>query len=171
MLHPRLLSRRHWLCLGAALAADAGLQARLPQPAASSAQPPRPEPLPPALVREFVGKAHADLGGTKALLAEHPRLLNATWDWGGGDFETGLGGASHMGNRDIAEFLIGAGARMDVFAAAMLGRLDIVTPILAAYPAMLQSRGPHGLGLRHHARQGGEAAREVLALLERLEAS
>ena len=59
---------------------------------------------------------------TKALLAEQPSLLNATWDWGGGDFETGLGGAGHMGNREIAEFLIGQGARLDIFVATMLGR-------------------------------------------------
>ena len=122
-------------------------------------------------MREFVGKAHTDLAATKALLAEQPALLNATWDWGSGDFETGLGGASHMGSREIAEFLIGEGARMDVFAAAMLGRLDIVTPILTAYPALVRSRGPHGLTLLHHARQGGERAREVLAYLERLGAS
>ncbi|MBK5298517.1 MAG: ankyrin repeat domain-containing protein [Vicinamibacteria bacterium] len=127
--------------------------------------------MPPALVKDFVGKAHANFEATKGLLAEHPTLLNATWDWGGGDFETGLGGASHMGNRDIAEFLIGRGARMDLFTAVMLGRLDIVTPMLSAYPALLQSRGPHGLTLLHHARKGGGAAREVLDYLDRLGAS
>ncbi len=134
-------------------------------------QPPKPDPLPPDLLKDFVGKAHANFEATKALLAEHSMLLNATWDWGGGDFETGLGGASHMGNRDIAEFLIGRGARMDLFTAVMLGRLDIVTPMLSAYPALLQSRGPHGLTLLHHARKGGGAAREVLDYLERLGAS
>jgi len=118
-----------------------------------------------------VGKAHTQLDATKALLAEHPSLLNATWDWGGGDFETGLGGASHMGSREIAEFLIGKGARMDLFTAVMLGRLDVVTPTLAAYPALLQSRGPHGLTLLHHAREGGDPAREVLDYLQRLGAS
>ena len=161
------LSRRHLLYLGATAVAGARLRAQ----ATASARPPRPDPLPAALVREFVGKAHTDLAATKALLAEQPALLNATWDWGGGDFETGLGGAGHMGSREIAEFLIGEGARMDVFAAAMLGRLDIVTPILTAYPALVRSRGPHGLTLVHHARQGGERAREVLAYLERLGAS
>ena len=60
---------------------------------------------------------------------------------------------------------------MDLFAAVMLGRLDIVTPILTAYPALVRSRGPHGLTLLHHAREGGEPAREVLAYLERLGAS
>ena len=40
-----------------------------------------------------------------ALLDEQPGLLNATWDWGGGDFETALGGAAHMGRRDIVQRL------------------------------------------------------------------
>src|SRR5687768_3257124 len=50
-------------------------------------------PLAPDLVRGFVGAAHGDLEKVKAMLAEQPRLVNATWDWGGGDFETALGGA------------------------------------------------------------------------------
>ena len=164
------LSRRHWLYLGATVVAGTSLRAQAAQTPVPT-RPPDPDPLPAALVRSFVGKAHTDLTATQSLLAEHPSLLNATWDWGGGDFETGLGGASHMGNREIAEFLIGQGARMDLFAAVMLGRLDIVTPILTAYPALVRSNGPHGLTLRHHARQGGERAREVLAYLEGLGAS
>jgi len=168
--HSRLLSRRHWLYLSAT-AIGVQLHAQASQPSALSAPRPKPDPLPPDLVKDFVVKAHANLDGTKALLAEHPTLLNATWDWGGGDFETGLGGASHVGSRDIAEFLIGRGARMDLFTAVMLGRLDIVKPMLSAYPALLQSRGPHGLGVLHHARKGGDAAREVLDYLERLGAS
>ena len=136
-------------------------------------QPPpkRPDPLPPAMVQDFVRKAHADLPGTRALLAEQPALLNATWDWGGGDFETGIGGAGHMGNRDIAEFLIGQGARFDIFVATMLGRLDIVKTLLTAWPALVQSRGPHGITLLRHARAGGDAAKEVADYLQSLGAA
>ena len=123
--------------------------------------PKRPDPIVPAAVQEFVRKAHADLPATKALLAEQPSLLNATWDWGGGDFETGLGGAGHMGNREIAEFLIGQGARLDIFVATMLGRLEIVRAMLTAWPGLLHSKGPHGITLLRHARAGGEAAKPV----------
>jgi hypothetical protein len=130
--------------------------------------PKRPDPLPASMVQDFVRKAHADLPGTKALLAEQPALLNATWDWGGGDFETGIGGAGHMGNREIAELLIGHGARFDIFVAAMLGRLDIVKTLLTAWPALLQSRGPHGIPLLGHARAGGEGAKEVVDYLQSL---
>ena len=62
----------------------------------------RPPALDPAIVESFVAKAHGDLDGVRALLDEEPALVNATWDWGGGDWETGLGAAAHMGRRDIA---------------------------------------------------------------------
>src|SRR4051812_49010218 len=61
----------------------------------------KPPPLDPELVKNFVTAAHTKLDETKAMLEAEPRLINATWDWGGGDFETALGGASHMGRPDI----------------------------------------------------------------------
>ena len=87
-------------------------------------------PLAPALVNEFVGKSHGDLDRVRALLAEHPALVNAAWDWGNGDWETGLGAAAHVGRRDIALLLLEHGARMDIFAAAMLGHLQIVRAMI-----------------------------------------
>ena len=146
-------------------------QAPAPQPGPAQPVPKRPDPLASTMVSEFVRKAHADLAGTKALLAEQPGLLNATWDWGGGDFETGLGGAGHMGNREIAEFLIGQGARLDIFVASMLGRLDIVKALLTAWPGLLQSKGPHGISLLRHARAGGEDSKPVTEYLLSLGAS
>jgi hypothetical protein len=142
------------------------------QPTGQTPQQPavmnRPDPLQPSLVEEFVRKAHTDLTATKALLAEQPGLLNATWDWGGGDFEMGIGGAGHMGNREIAEFLISHGARMDIFVSAMLGHLDIVKALLTAYPNLLHSKGPHGIPLMVHAKKGGTPAEPVVAYLESL---
>jgi hypothetical protein len=66
-------------------------------------------------VQDFVIYAHFDLAMVKKLLEKEPALLNATMDWGHGDWETGLGGASHMGRRDIAEFLLERGARIDLY--------------------------------------------------------
>ncbi|HZE23273.1 MAG TPA: hypothetical protein VE054_04710 [Blattabacteriaceae bacterium] len=130
----------------------------------------RPDPLKPELVKEFVIAAHVDLDKTKALLTETPALLNATWDWGAGDFEMAIGGAGHMGRRDIALFLISQGGRFDLFVAAMLGRLDVVKPMLAAFPHLANSRGPHGIPLMVHAQKGGQEAAEVAAFLESLKA-
>jgi hypothetical protein len=123
-------------------------------------------PLEPALVKEFVGAAHSKLERTKEMLAEKPSLLNATWDWGGGDFETALGGASHMGNREIALFLIGQGARADIFAAAMLGQLEVVKALVAAFPGIEKSLGPHKIPLLVHAQKG--AAEGIVAYLQSL---
>lgn len=128
-----------------------------------------PSTIDPGLVQEFVGKAHGDLDAVAGLLAEEPALVNASWDWGGGDWETGLGAAGHMGRRDIALYLLERGARLDVFAAAMLGEVEIVQSTLDAFPTMRDSLGPHGIPLVEHARVGGEEARPVLDLLESLE--
>ena len=121
------------------------------------------------LVQEFVGQAHGDLNRVKELLAQEPGLINATWDWGGGDFETALGAASHMGRRDIAEFLLEHGARLDIFAAAMLGKLEIVKATLAAYPDAIKTPGPHGIRLIAHAQAGGDDAKSVFEYLQALQ--
>jgi hypothetical protein len=126
--------------------------------------------LDPQLVHDFVNNAHGNLDRVSALIAEHPALVNAAWDWGGGDWETGLGAAAHTGRRNIAEFLIGKGARIDVFAAAMLGHLDIVRAIIAAVPRAWNAAGPHGIPLIAHAKAGGDAAAAVLRYLESLQA-
>jgi hypothetical protein len=125
----------------------------------------KPPPIDPELVAEFVLKAHGDIGVVKQLLEQEPAIVNAAWDWGGGDWETALGAAAHVGRRDIAEHLLEHGARMDVFAAAMLGETEIVRAMLEAQPTLRDARGPHGIPLLAHAEAGGEQAREVLDLL------
>jgi hypothetical protein len=150
----------------AALLAAAAPAAAQSPPAATV--PDRGPALEAALVKEFVVAAHGKLGRTEELLRDQPGLINASWDWGGGDFETGLGGASHMGARDIALFLLGKGARMDVFAAAMLGKLDIVQACVAAFPGIHRTLGPHKIPLLAHARKGGVEAAGVLRYLESL---
>ena len=135
-------------------------------PPASSQQTPapipaRPDPLAGDLVQRFVVAAHGDLDATRDLLDKEPRLIKATWDWGGGDFETALGGASHMGRRDIAGFLLERGAPIDLFAAAMLGELSIVRAALEARPSLARVPGPHGIPLLAHVKAGGPAAAPV----------
>lgn len=121
------------------------------------------------LVQEFVGNAHGNFARVKELLEQEPALVNATWDWGGGDFETALGAASHMGSKQIANYLLEHGARLDIFAAAMLGKLDVVKAALAAYPDAIDTPGPHGIPLIDHAEAGGEEAKAVVDFLKSLE--
>jgi len=120
------------------------------------------------LVQEFVGNSHGDLERVKELLAKEPALINATWDWGGGDWETGLGAAAHMGRADITNYLLENGARLDLFAAAMLGKLDIVKATINAYPDAINVPGPHGIPLIAHAEAGGDNAKTVLEYLQSL---
>jgi len=118
------------------------------------------------LVQEFVSVAHSDLARTQELFSQEPGLINATWDWGGGDFESALGAAAHMGNKEIANFLLENGARLDLYAAAMLGKLEIVKAVLTTYPDAIRIPGAHGIPLIAHAKAGGEDAKAVLEFLE-----
>lgn len=126
----------------------------------------KPAALEVALVQEFVANSHGDLKRVKELLLQEPALVNAAWDWGGGDWETGLGAAAHMGRKDIANYLLQNGARLDLFAAAMLGKLEIVRAALEAYPDAIDIPGPHGIPLIAHAKAGGEESRAVFEYLE-----
>src|SRR5262245_35225728 len=117
-------------------------------------------------VQDFVIYAHSDLDMVKKLLDREPALLNATMDWGQGDWESGLGGASHMGRRDIVEYLLDRGARIDIFCAAMMGRLDAVKSFLTLEPKLIDAKGPHGFTLHFHAQVGGKDAEPVLDYLQ-----
>jgi hypothetical protein len=121
-----------------------------------------------ARVKRFVIAGHGNLAAVKAMLGEEPNLINGAIDWGNGDFETALGGASHMGRGDIAEFLLEHDARMDIFAATMLGKLDIVKAAVAALPNIVHVPGPHGIPLIVHAEKGGPTAKDVLEFLRPL---
>ena len=120
------------------------------------------------LVEEFVGVAHGNFTRVKEMLEEEPALVNATWDWGGGDFETALGAAAHMGNKQVAIYLLEHGARLDIFAAAMFGNLAVVKAALEAYPDAVNTPGPHGIPLYVHAEAGGADAKAVLDYLDSL---
>ena len=119
----------------------------------------------PELVREMVTVSHYSLSRVKELVEARPSLARASWDWGFGDWESALGAASHMGNRPIAEYLIGKGARPSLFSAAMLGQLEVVKAFVAVAPGVQWIAGPHSIPLLAHAKAGGEAARGVFDFL------
>jgi hypothetical protein len=126
----------------------------------------RPPALDKDLVRDFVIAGHGNFDKTKQMLQEHPSLLFATWDWGGGDFETALEGAGHVGNKEIANYLIAMGARTNMFVLTTLGKTAIVKPFLEQFPKFIFAKGPHGLTLLHHAQKGGDDSKELLAYLD-----
>jgi hypothetical protein len=135
-------------------------------PALSMSQTQTPEPLAAAQVKDFVIAGHGKFDKVKEMFAESPTLLYATYDWGKGDFETALEGAGHVGNKEIANWLIQQGARTNLFVLTMLGKTTIVKSFLDAFPGYLNAKGPHGLTLLHHANKGGEDAKELLEYLK-----
>lgn len=118
-----------------------------------------------ARVQSVVGASHGNVERVRELVSEQPALAKASWDWGFGDWETPLGAASHTGRRQIADFLIGHGARPTIFSAAMMGDLPTVEAFLRADPSLHLLHGPHGISLVRHARAGGDDARPVLDFL------
>ncbi len=165
------LSRRHLIAAGSTLLlARPSFSADLasPSPPGASSVPDSFPAEPPELVREMVTVSHFNLARVRELILGWPALARATWDWGYGDFESALGAASHVGNREIAELLIANGARPDLFSATMLGQLEVVKAWVAAAPGIQKITGPHGITLLNHAKAGGERALPVLRHLEAL---
>ena len=172
------LSRRSFIHLSSGLSAlgipafgvPPGLQQAPPSPAAPAESAPSlswPQ-QDPAVVQEMVGVCHRDVTRVRELVERQPALANAAIDWGFGDWEDGLGAASHVGRREIAELLLAHGARPSIFSAAMLGQLDVVKALVLARPGVQRTYGPHGITLLAHARAGGADAEPVAKYLETL---
>lgn len=120
-------------------------------------------PLPAEMVFEFVTVAHGNLERTKEMFEKEPMLINSAWDWGGGDFETALGGPSHVGNRDIANYLLDKGARIDIFCAAMLGEKETVSSLIKRNGAIVNAKGPHQLSFLYHIAISGDVDLAAIA--------
>jgi hypothetical protein len=143
-----------------------GASAMLVAPNTILGQEDKPAPYQKDIVQQFVGAGHKDLDKVKELLAEFPNLIYSSHDWGNGDFETAIGAGGHVGFKEMVNFLIDSGARPTLHALTMLGKTDLVKPILEAYPQMLNTLGPHGFTFLHHAQRGKEDAAELLAYFE-----
>lgn len=111
-------------------------------------------------VEPFVIAAHGNLTKVKELLAQNPALLNVPWTKVD---ETALQAASHMGRRDIAEYLLAHGAPLNIFTAAMLGLCARVAEFLQNDPSLANAKGVHGISLMYHAALSGQT--EISELL------
>lgn len=137
----------------------------LPSAFVSSSLTNNPEPVDNATIKEFVVAGHGNLAKTKEMLTEIPNLIYCRYDWGGGDFEEAIEGAGHVGNKEIANYLIEKGARVNLFVLTMLGKTSLVKPVLEEYSHLISAKGPHGFSLLHHAEKGGDDAAELYEYL------
>jgi ankyrin repeat protein len=108
------------------------------------------------LVREFVIAGHGDLEKVQQMLAAQPGLLNAVHQWGENDFETAVQAAAHVGNAEIAEYLLSQGAPLEICTAAMLGRQEVIKRILEEDADAINATGAHGIPLLTHAALSGD---------------
>lgn len=172
MSHRR--SRRSFVSLASGLGA-LGISAWAPrawgQPAAAPPAISSADAFPaqdPSLVKDVVGASHGNVKRVRELVEQQPALARASIDWGFGDWETCIDAAAHVGQKEIADFLLTRGARPTIFSAAMMGQIDVVKAFVAARPGVQKTYGPHGITLMAHARAGGADAASVVQYLTAL---
>ena len=146
-------NRRNFLYSSAlGFIAAAGVPSLVRNPKITTTVSDRYPAIPLDSINKVVSASHSDLDKVMELVNERPELANATWDWGWGDIESALGAASHMGRKDIAEFLISKGARQDLFSMVMMGQLEASKAVIKANPGIQGIPGPHGISLLRHAK-------------------
>jgi uncharacterized protein len=78
-------------------------------------------------IDEFMQAAKdGDVEALKRLAAEDPSVLGSTWNSG----ETPLMAALYRKHDAAAEWLVASGVQLDIFAAAALGRVDLLDPLV-----------------------------------------
>ncbi len=109
------------------------------------------KPLSTEEIREFVIAGHGNLEKVRQMLAESPKLLNASCRWNENDTETAVQAAAQVGSANVAQFLLNQGASLEICTAAMLGMRDEVEHRLNEDPRNANATGAHGIPLLPHA--------------------
>jgi ankyrin repeat protein len=99
----------------------------------------------------FVIACHGNMARVREMLAADPALVNSRSSLD----ESPLGAAAHVGNRQMAQYLLEQGAAMELPAAVMLGRDADVRAAVSADPALANAGGAHNIPILFHAAIGG----------------
>ncbi len=95
------------------------------------------------IIDEFVSVAHGDFERVKLLLNKYPGLVHERASWN----EMGIEAAAQTGQLEIIEYLLAAGATLDICTAAVLGQKDQVEAFLSTDPGLVNAIGAHGIPL------------------------
>jgi ankyrin repeat protein len=102
-------------------------------------------------IDEFVIACHGNMSKVREMLAADPALINCRSSLD----ESPLGAAAHVGNREMADYLLSRGAELELPAAAMLGLAEEVRAAVAADPTLANTGGAHNIPILFHAAIGG----------------
>ncbi|MEM7133761.1 MAG: ankyrin repeat domain-containing protein [Chloroflexota bacterium] len=113
-------------------------------------------------IDEYIRHAHGDFSYVQKMTKQFPDLVHAVDSYGD---ETAIGAATHMGERKIVQYLLDAGAPLDISTAAMMGWRDKVADFLAKDPTLAKRKGVHSYALLYFVAQSGdtEMANMVMA--------
>ena len=106
-------------------------------------------------IKAFVIAGHGNLEQVKTLLEADPNLRDQKHQWRENDFESAIQAASHVGNREIALYLLEQGAALELPTVAMLGDEVAVQQMLERDPGLIETRGAHNIPLLPHAALSG----------------
>src|SRR5690348_10685869 len=85
------------------------------------------------------------------MLAENPKLLNASYRWNENNTETAVQAAAQVGSANVAQLLLKQGAPLEICTAAMLGMKEEVEYGLNDNPQNANATGAHEIPLLPHA--------------------
>ena len=88
-------------------------------------------------IEQFVIAGHGNFAKVKELLEANPALLHTHWDKTN---EMAIEAAAHVGNQEIAKYLLSKGASLDICTAAMMGMSDKVNLFLKENSKMIKRK-------------------------------
>jgi ankyrin repeat protein len=117
-------------------------------------------------VNAFVGAGHGNRPKVDEMLTAHPTLLSLPSTL----TELAVEGAAHVGNRDLALYLVEKGSPLSLSTACMLGRTDRVAFLLEEEPKRIHERAAHDFPLIWYPVLGGDGKDQLESMRRLLKA-
>ena len=99
------------------------------------------------------------------MVQQYPELVHAVNSQGD---ETAIGAAAHMGNQEIVQCLLDAGAPLDITTAAMMRWRAKVADFWAKDPTQANAKGAHTYALLYFVAQSGYPQGDTPTIMDRI---